>query len=128
MVMPDELPALLTVLERIGLPYALTGSLASTAWGKPRATYDADVLLDLKAADLDRLAAAFPEPDWYLDRSMMLEAIRTHGEFNVIHGATGTKVDFGIKSDRPADVNRFLRRRREVIAGVETWVLSPEDT
>ena len=59
---------------------------------------------------------------------MMLEAIRTNGEFNLIHGATGTKVDFWVKSDRPADDSRFLRRRREMIAGVETWVLSPEDT
>lgn len=126
--MPDELSALFGVLERSGLEYALTGSLASIAWGKPRATYDADVLVDLKPADLDRLAAGFPEPDWYLDRLMMKEALATGGEFKAIHGATGTKVDFRVKTDRAADVNRLLRRRRATVAGVEAWVLSPEDT
>lgn len=126
--MPDELPVLMGILERSGLAYALTGSLASTAWGRPRATYDADVLVDLKPADLDRLAAAFPEPDWYLDRLMMEEALATGGEFNAIHGASGTKVDFRVKTNRPADVNRLLRRRRATVAGVEAWVLSPEDT
>lgn len=50
--MPDELSVLMGILERSGLAYALTGSLASTAWGRPRATYDADVVIDLKLADV----------------------------------------------------------------------------
>jgi len=128
MVMPDELPMLVQMLEETGIPYALTGSLASMAWGQPRATYDADVLVDLRAADIDKLIHAFPSPGWYLDRDAIVEALRGGGEFNAIHGATGTKVDFWVKTNRPADAMRFARRRRATVAGVACWVLSPEDT
>lgn len=128
MTVPDELPAVLRLLEQTGLPYAVTGSIASIAWGTPRATYDADVVIQLTAADVVRLIASFPAPDWYLDRDMIHAAIAAGGEFNAIHGVTGTKIDFWIKTDRPADAQRFARRRRSSIAGVDAWVLSPEDT
>jgi hypothetical protein len=128
MVMPDELPATLRALEQAGIEYVLTGSLASTTWGRPRATYDVDLVVDLRAGDVEKLLRAFPAPAWYLERDAILEALRTGGEFNAIHGATGTKLDFWLKSRRPADVSRFLRRRREELAGVPCWVLSPEDT
>lgn len=59
---------------------------------------------------------------------MLLEAVRNQGECNAIHMATATKIDFWIKKNRPADAQRFTRRRREKLAGVDCWVLSPEDT
>lgn len=128
MVVPDELPTALVALERAGIEYVLTGSLASTTWGRPRATYDVDVVVDLRPADVDRLIRAFPPPAWYLDRDVILDAIHAGSEFNAIHGTTGTKVDFWVKTRRPADAVRFRRRRRETLSGVECWVLSPEDT
>jgi hypothetical protein len=128
MVMPEELPAALHALEQAGIDYALTGSLASTAWGRPRATYDIDVVIDLPAGDVEKLLRAFPAPGWYLEREAIVETLRAGGEFNAIHGATGTKLDFWLKARRPTDANRFLRRRRETLAGVSCWVLSPEDT
>lgn len=128
MVMPDELPVALQALEAARIDYVLTGSLASTTWGRPRATYDVDLVVDLRAADVEKLLRAFPPPAWYLERDAILAALRTGGEFNAIHGGTGTKLDFWLTARRPADTNRFLRRRRESLAGVPCWVLSPEDT
>jgi len=128
MAIPDELPAALRALERAGIDYLLTGSLASTAWGRPRATYDVDFVVDLRAGDVEKLLRAFPPPTWYLEREVILEALRTGGEFNAIHGTAGTKLDFWLKARRPMDALRFVRRRRESLAGVDCWVLSPEDT
>jgi hypothetical protein len=41
MIIPDELPRVLANLESLEFLYVVTGSLASVAWGKPRATCDA---------------------------------------------------------------------------------------
>ncbi len=128
MVVPDELPAALRALEATGIAYVISGSLASTTWGRPRATYDADIVIDLRGGDVEKLLAALPPPAWYLDRDTILAALQSGGEFNAIHGASGTKLDFWPKQRRPADLQRFLRRRRETLAGVTCWVLSPEDT
>jgi hypothetical protein len=128
MTIPDELPRVLRSLEEAGFLYVLTGSLASVTWGRPRATYDADVVIDLEARDVDKLASAFRQPEWYFDRDAALAAIRSGSEFNILHGATGTKVDFWMKRKTPTDTLRFARRRREIVANVECWVLSPEDT
>src|SRR5262245_46688920 len=128
MVVPDELRMIVTALERSGLRYAITGSLASIAWGEPRATYDADVLVALRATDVTALQRAFPVPDWYLEASAVTDAINGTGEFNAIQGTTGTKIDFWIQGSRPANLARLARRRRNSIAGIECWILSPEDT
>jgi len=128
MVVPDELSFVLRKLEALGVEYALTGSLASTVWGSPRATYDADVVIAMTAGDIDKLMQAFPQPEWYLDRDSVVHALHDAGEFNVIHAASGTKIDFWIKTNRPVDLMRFRRRRREALHGVECWILSPEDT
>jgi hypothetical protein len=127
-IVPEELGKALGTLESLGMPYIVVGSLASVAWGRPRATYDADVVIDIKLADVERLRRSFPEPEWYLDSDSVRDSIRAEGEFNAIHGATGTKIDFWVRKRTATEAARFARRRRQVVAGVECWVLSPEDT
>ncbi len=128
MMVPDDLPAALNALEAAGITYVISGSLASATWGRPRATYDADIVIDLRPGDVEKLLAALPPPAWYLDRDTILEALRTGAEFNAIHGASGTKLDFWLKQRRPADIQRFMRRRRQTLAGAPCWLLSAEDT
>jgi len=127
MIVPDQLPVVLRALESVGLPYLMTGSLASVAWGEPRATYDLDIVIELSPGDVDHLLKPFAQPEWYVDQASVLHAIRIGGEFNLIHSTTGTKVDFWIKSSGGFDDSRFERRRREEIAGVTCWIQSPED-
>lgn len=128
MTVPNELSWVLQQLESSGLTYALTGSLASAAWGRPRATYDADIVVALRSGDIDLLLHTFPSPGWYLDREMIGQAIAVGGEFNAIQAETGTKLDFWIKGNNPVDNLRMRRRQRATVAGVECWLLSPEDT
>ena len=49
----DLLRHLVSVLEELDLPYALAGSIASMAYGEPRATLDIDVVVRLDPADID---------------------------------------------------------------------------
>jgi hypothetical protein len=65
---PLEIAArIIAILDEIGIPYALGGSVASSLVGEPRATADADVAIRLsaehQAAILERAHDAFYVPD-----------------------------------------------------------------
>jgi hypothetical protein len=47
--------------------------------------------------------------------------------FNIIDVTTGWKVDLIIRKDRPFGREEFARRRPAIIAGVATYLLTPED-
>lgn len=49
-------------------------------------------------------------------------------QFNAIDAATGWKVDFLVRKDRPFSREEFSRRTRAVLVGTPVWIASPEDT
>jgi len=59
----DPLTPFLVPLERLDLPYCVTGSVAASIYGEPRLTADIDVVILLRAADIAALKQAFPESD-----------------------------------------------------------------
>jgi len=61
------------LLERIGAPYFLGGSLASSMLGEPRATVDIDLAIVLRSADVPALLAALG-PEFYVDEGAMRHA------------------------------------------------------
>lgn len=54
---PEEeaLERVIDLLERLRIPYMVTGSIAASYHGRPRATHDADVVIDPAAGQLDEL-------------------------------------------------------------------------
>ena len=65
-------------------------------YGQPRTTNDLDVVIELKATDLPRLRAAFPESDYYLPPDEIIDveihrAQRDH--LNALHHDSGFKAD-----------------------------------
>jgi hypothetical protein len=55
----SPLAPFLEPLERLGLPYCVTGSVAASVYGEPRLTADIDVVLLLQLGDIARLRAVF---------------------------------------------------------------------
>lgn len=93
---PDELGRTISAVARafdvLETTWAIGGSLASAAYGEPRATNDIDViaLLDERGArELTRLLGA----DFYADVDMAVEAVRRRSSFNVIDTRGFMKVD-----------------------------------
>jgi hypothetical protein len=115
-------------LDRLGIPSMLTGSLASSLQGQPRATHDIDLVIDLSPDRIDALLQAFPPPDFYLSRTAMEDAVHTCGMFNVLNLNDGDKIDFWMLTDESFDQSRFSRRVRYKVDGVDVAVSSPEDT
>ena len=62
----DPLAPFIEPLERLGLPYCITGSVAASVYGEPRLTADIDVVLLMKRSDLALLLNAFPESEYYV--------------------------------------------------------------
>ena len=91
----DPIAALMEVvkcLDEIGLPYAIGGSVASSVHGEPRASADADLLVELAEHQLPDLVAGL-QGTFYVPDDAAREAIRRAASFNVIHVDSAYKVD-----------------------------------
>lgn len=116
-------------LERLGIPYAVGGSLASSLHGVMRSTLDVDIVADMRLEHVQPLAAAL-SAEFYADDEMMKDAIQHHSSFNLIHYETAFKVDVFICKTRAFDQQQLARRRISVIATdpeESIYVTSPED-
>lgn len=128
MTQSELLRHVVTTLEAARIEYMITGSIASSLQGEPRATHDLDVVVAIREADVTAVMDAFPQPRFYVDAEAIREAIRTGGMFNVIDLTEGGKVDFWMLTEEPFDHSRFSRRVRERALGFDFQVSSPEDT
>lgn len=107
---PSELlRRVIEVLERMGLRYFVTGSMATIFFGEPRFTNDIDIVVDLPAGRIPEFCAAFPAPDFYLSEETVRRAVSRRGQFNVIHPSSGLKVDVMVPADSPFNRSRFSR-------------------
>lgn len=125
----DELLGLVVrTLEDLSLPYFVTGSMATILFGEPRFTNDIDVVVQLTANRVEALLEAFPREDFYADEEQIRQAVARRGQFNIIHPASGLKVDFMIPAMDEFDRQRFARARRvNPVADQEASFASPED-
>lgn len=103
------------VLEALGVPYAIGGSLSSAVHGVMRATMDADIVADLRLEHAEPLARALSDA-FYADPRMIRDAIRRHSSFNVIHQATMFKVDIFVAKPRPFDRAQLARRQLQLLS------------
>ena len=99
-------------LKRIGVPFHLGGSLASSIHGFPRATLDADVVADLRIAHSALLVAEIG-PGYYASEPAIELAIADRACFHVIHLGTMFKVDVFVCGDGEFDRESFARRGGE---------------
>jgi len=116
------------VLEAQGVTYLLVGSLASAVYGEPRMTRDIDIVIALRRDQVSRLCRAFSAPEYYVSEPAAQEAVQTAGQFNVIHPASGNKIDFIIARQDDWGRSELSRRRRELILpGRLGYTAAPED-
>ena len=114
-------------LEEHKIPYMVVGSLASNMHGAPRATQDADIVIDCDRKSLEEFMASL-QPEFYADSDMARDAYRHRSMFNVIHYQSGFKVDLIIRGVSDFDQEEFRRRTRLPFQGFQRWVATPEDT
>ncbi len=116
------------VCDRLGLSYFVTGSTATIAYGEPRFTNDIDIVIDLPAERVADFCNAFPDADFYLSPAAVTQAVASQHQFNVLHPASGLKIDFIVLTSSAFDQSRYSRRRElKVLPDRSISFASPED-
>ncbi|HEX4963340.1 MAG TPA: hypothetical protein VF173_21095 [Thermoanaerobaculia bacterium] len=131
MVTPDEALKVVfeiaRVLDELKVPYAVGGSLASSLWGIPRSTQDADLVADLRSQNVQSFVSGV-EGAFYVSPERIHHAIGRRSSFNLIHLKTGLKVDvFLFKGDIQSLQEMSRRRIFPLASGDRLPVASPED-
>jgi hypothetical protein len=114
-------------IEKLAIPYFITGSIASSYYGIPRYTHDIDVVVTISKQDATEIIRLF-SGEGYISQEGIRDALSGTGMFNFIHSETGLKVDFWIDRGEPFTKSCFARAR-QVELTESFWVMmaSPED-
>jgi hypothetical protein len=107
------------LLEKLRLRFVVGGSLASGSWGEPRATHDADVLIDLPLQRVSELFSAL-QARFYVDEGAMRSAVHAHSSFNAIHLEVYQKVDLFVAGTSVLDTAQLERAVPRLLGG-QRW-------
>jgi len=114
--------------EAEGIAYRVVGSMASMVYGEPRFTNDVDIVADMPLAKAEPFCRHFAEPEYYVSEPAVREAIERRFQFNVLHPASGLKVDVILPPATEFARAEATRIRRIRAAGeYDAWFGSPED-
>ncbi len=118
--------AVIAGLDTLGIPYMLVGSLSSNLYGIPRATQDADFVVQLKAGAILNLVKHLGPP-FQLDPQMSFETVTATSRF-VLHVADNPfSFELFLLSDDAHDRERFARRRSTKVFDRDVFVPTMED-
>lgn len=104
----------------------ITGSIASNLYGVPRMTFDADIVI---STDLEKLRNFIEDikGEFYVDLDTAKNALERRGMFNIIHYATGLKIDFIVKKEGLYYEEEFKRRKALTLLDKTLFFASAED-
>lgn len=113
-------------LNRSGVTYFLTGSMASNYWGIPRTTHDLDFVVQLPPSSIPRLIQEF-QGDFYIEEEAVRAVYQPPHQFNAIDTRSALKVDFWLSQPGAFDQETLRRRVQVTLFGELAWVSSAED-
>lgn len=102
------------ILERLGIRYVLGGSLASVAFGEPRATLDVDVAADLPETKVAEFVAAVTG-EFFVDAAWATQEVRRRGSFQLVHRTSMIRVDVFVPAWTGLHAWKWRNRRRVAI-------------
>lgn len=116
------------ILDGLGIPYAITGGMAVSIWGRVRHTADVDIIVELVPQNISMLTKALLQfdKDVYVSQEAIKEALKHKGEFNFIDPNTRLKADFWIVKDYFAE-EEIKRAVAKDIQGYKVNFVCPED-
>jgi len=114
-------------LDVAGISYMLTGSLASSMYGIPRATNDIDLVVVPTRERLQVFNQLCRRFSYYVSDEDALGALERETQFNVIDLERGWKVDLIIRKSREFSVTEFERRETHEVEGMRLTIATPED-
>lgn len=123
----DLLREAAALLEAAGIPYMISGSIASTYYGRARATQDIDIIIDTDEQRLISFVRACEHRAYYVDLQSARDALSGRSMFNVIDPSSGYKIDLIVRRERPFSSTEFARRSRVQLPDGAVYLVSAED-
>jgi hypothetical protein len=117
----------LDALALLGVRHFVTGSIASSAHGVPRASIDADIVAELSVDHIQPLLGGLAA-EYYVPERRVADAIRQPSSFGVIHLATMVKVDVFVAHGDADDASLARVGRARLDDGYDVPVCSAEDS
>lgn len=118
------------VLESLGVPYLICGSMAGAVHGIARATMDVDIVAELRPEHVEPLVERLGD-DFYADMLSIQEAVVRRASCNLIHLPTMFKVDLFVPQPRAWNREQIARRERRSLTSAPlpaADVATAEDT
>lgn len=114
-------------LERLGVPFFVGGSIASTMHGEIRTTQDVDLVVELEEAQVRAVVEAL-RASFHIDEEAVVDAVRQRSSCNLIHRTTAFKVDLFLRRERAFSRSEMERRERVDVGGLSLPISTAEDS
>ncbi len=120
-----------SLLERLGAPYAVMGGLAVRVYGIPRPTYDIDITAAIDRSRLVELFQAWQALGYSVAEQHLAGWVDRVADMPLVKARLflqGRSLDIDVFLSESLFQEQILaRRRREAIEGLQVWLVSPED-
>lgn len=113
--------------DEAGILYAFIGGVAVAAWGRPRATTDIDVLIDLNPDQDAAFVTALRRSGLEIDARDLVDARRDRAHVTVFDPEDLWHLDLKLVHER-REKDQVRRARTNEVAGTRLRISSPEDT
>ncbi len=121
-------------LNRLRIPYLVTGGVASVVYGEPRFTRDIDMVVQLRPGDAARFVGAWAPAEFYVPpvETVAEESRRpAHGHFNLMHHDSAMRADIYLPGEDPLNawalehpVTRVVDGEPVTMAPIEAVILN----
>ena len=124
---PEEATAaVIDTLNALRIPYMLVGSLSSNFYAIPRATQDADFVVQLEAGAIFTIVEHLG-PTFKFDRQMSFETVTATTRHVLRLADDPFSIELFLLSDDAHDQQRFARRRHERVLDRDIAIPTVED-
>ena len=115
------------VMDAVGVPFAVTGGMATMTYAEPRFTQDADVVIEPDAArrNVASLITALEDADYFLNPETVRDAVARGRQFQLLDNADVLKIDVYPHEVVEGEVSRAVPK--EVFEGHTVPVIALPD-
>ncbi|HMS38704.1 MAG TPA: hypothetical protein PKE69_00520 [Pyrinomonadaceae bacterium] len=113
-------------LDKLEIPYMLSGSMAMISYAMMRMTNDIDIVIEAKIEDAEKIIEEF-EPDYYVPQNRVRDAISQKFMFNLLHSTKIVKVDCVLRKDDEFQKLAFSNRKKVTFSDFDVWTISRDD-
>lgn len=125
----DILLTIAKLLAQNHVSYLLSGSLAVSYYGFPRATHDIDFVIEASIQNLNKFLETLSVlgKDYIYSNAEIELAFKDKSQYNLFHQGTGIKIDFWIAGNSTFDINKQKRAKEIIINKQKIRTVTAED-